>query len=100
MLNFTSYAIRYFILFPTAVDRTKVVMGHLFAEETVRQDYDTSEVVDFGYLIATQDWRVCELAQRGVSSMPFAAKGGVYPFQDRLLADFKKRYRAMMETGS
>jgi Rieske 2Fe-2S family protein len=95
MLNFTSDSIRYFILLPRAADRTSVVMGHLFAPETI-QGSDLSEVVDFGHLIATQDWRVCELAQRGVSSMPFSEKGGVYPYQDRLLADFKKRYRTLM----
>jgi len=99
MLNFTSDAIRYFILFPRAVDRTTVVMGHLFARETVQEGRDTSEIVEFGNLIATQDWRVCELAQRGVSSMPFAANGGVYPYQDRILADFKKRYRTLMGGG-
>jgi Rieske 2Fe-2S family protein len=100
MLNFTSDAIRYFLLFPIAADRTTVVLGHLFAEETVAGGADLGEVVRFGDLVATQDWRVCESAQRGVSSMPFAAGGGVYPYQDRLLADFKKRYRAMMGTGS
>jgi glycine betaine catabolism A len=97
MLNFTSDAIRYFLLFPRSADRTTVVMGHMFAEETVRsRASDLSEIVEFGHLIASQDWRVCEGTQRGVSSMPFAASGGVYPYQDRLLADFKDRYRAMM----
>lgn len=97
MLNLTSDSVRYFILHPRSASNTSVENGYLFAEDTVRAGTDISDVAEFGELIASQDWAVCERVQRGSSSLRFRATGGVYPYQDRLLANFKERYLAAMD---
>ena len=97
MLNINSDTVRYFVLLPRSASHTTVLNGYLFARDTVdAPGFDPSDVVEFGAMIALQDWKVCELAQLGVTTTPFSRQGGVYPFQDRLLADFKRRYRGTM----
>jgi hypothetical protein len=44
--------------------------------------------------VSRQDWEVCEREQTGVGSMAYA-RGGVYPFQDRLLRSFNDRYERL-----
>jgi hypothetical protein len=85
------------ILLPRSASHTTILTGYLFAAETVDAPaFDPRDVVEFFEMVLLQDWRVCELAQRGVSTTPFAREGGVYPFKDRLLADFSRRYRGKM----
>jgi Ring hydroxylating alpha subunit (catalytic domain) len=50
--------------------------------------------VEFSSLVNDQDTKICERAQTGVRSRGFA-DGGVLPFQDRYVADFKERYLAI-----
>jgi glycine betaine catabolism A len=97
MLNINSDTVRYMVLLPRSASHTTILRGYLFAKETVdAPGFDPQDVVEFGEMVAMQDWRICELAQRGVSTTPFARGGGVYPFQDRYLADFRDRYRGKM----
>ena len=63
-----------------------------------RDDFDLSDIVGFWDLVSRQDWAVCERAQTGVSSRAYA-NGGVYPFNDRWLAEFADRYRRSMSWG-
>jgi hypothetical protein len=68
-----------------------VVSEFLFRPETIEADgFDPSEVVDFRDLVATQDWTVCELAQRGVRSRFY--EHGVYPRHEKYLYAFNQRY--------
>lgn len=92
MLNLTSDSLRYFILLPRNAGHTTIRNGYLFAPSTIEADMDLSDVIGFGEMVARQDWSICERAQRGCATMRFREFGGVYPYQDRLLADFKHRY--------
>ena len=54
---------------PLAVDRTGVRCEWLFAPEALaRPGFDPEPAVRFWDLTNRQDWRVCELAQQGISS--------------------------------
>lgn len=78
-------------LFPIAADRTVVVAEYLFAaSDTERADFDPSPEVDFNELVGTQDFAVCEMVQRGVSSRSFA--GGGLTAKDSYVIEFTQRY--------
>ncbi|MGZ5128023.1 MAG: aromatic ring-hydroxylating oxygenase subunit alpha [Actinomycetota bacterium] len=91
ILNYHSETVNAVTIVPVASDRTRVISEFLFRPETIAADgFDPSEVVDFRDLVALQDWRVCELAQRGVSSRFYTA--GMYPRQEKWIAAFNRRY--------
>jgi Rieske 2Fe-2S family protein len=91
ILNYHSETVNAVTIVPVASDRTRVVSEFLFRPETISAEgFDPSEVVDFRDLVAHQDWRVCELAQRGVSSRFYTA--GMYPRQEKWIAAFNRRY--------
>lgn len=78
-------------LFPIAADRTLVVAEYLFAADDVaRPDFDPTPEVEFNELVGRQDFEVCEMVQRGVSSAAFA--GGRLTAKDRYVAEFVERY--------
>ncbi len=78
-------------LFPIAADRTLVVAEYLFAAgDVTRPDFDPSPEVDFNELVGAQDFEVCEMVQRGVSSAAFA--GGGLTHKDRYVTEFVERY--------
>jgi Rieske 2Fe-2S family protein len=80
---------------PKAADRTTVVTEYLFAPSTVAADgFDPSDIVEFSELVAGQDYRVCEMVQRGVGSKHFTA--GVLSPKDELVIAWKDRYRAAL----
>jgi glycine betaine catabolism A len=94
-LDLTSDVVLASITFPTGPECTVSTTYYLFRPETIADpSFDPSEVVEFNQLVDGQDTRVCEIAQAGVRSRGFA-NGGVLPFQDRYLADFKERYLAL-----
>jgi Rieske 2Fe-2S family protein len=81
-------------LFPIAPDQTLVVADYLFAPADVeRPDFDPSAEVDFNELVGAQDYAVCEMVQRGVSSRSFA--GGGLTAKDAYVAEFVQRYLDM-----
>ena len=91
ILNYHSETVNAVTIAPVAADRTRVISEFLFRPETIAAGgFDPSEVVDFRDLVAHQDWRVCELAQRGVSSRFYTA--GMYPRQEKWIAAFNHRY--------
>ncbi|HYF12089.1 MAG TPA: aromatic ring-hydroxylating dioxygenase subunit alpha [Actinomycetota bacterium] len=93
ILNYHSETVNAVYLYPEGPERTTVVSEFLFRLETIERDrFDPSEVVDFRDLVATQDWTVCELAQRGVRSRFY--QHGVYPRQEKYLHSFNQRYLA------
>jgi Rieske 2Fe-2S family protein len=78
-------------LFPIAPDKTLVVAEYLFAAaDTDRPDFDPSAEVDFNELVGAQDFAVCEMVQRGVSSRAFA--GGGLTEKDAYVIEFTQRY--------
>lgn len=91
ILNYHSETVNAVTIHPVGPARTRVVSEFLFAPETVAAPgFDPREVVGFRDLVARQDWRVCELAQRGVSSRFYT--GGMYPRQEKWIAAFNRRY--------
>ncbi len=91
ILNYHSETVNAVTIHPVAPDRTRVVSEFLFSPASVAADgFDPSDVVEFRDLVAHQDWRVCELAQRGVSSRYYTA--GMYPRQEKWIAAFNRRY--------
>ena len=90
-------------LWPRAVDRTEVICEWFFEPETMaRPDFDPSDAVDFWDTVNRQDWRVCELTQRGVRTKGYTAgrysadEGDVHAF-DSLVAE---RYMAALAASS
>ncbi|MBO9604284.1 MAG: aromatic ring-hydroxylating dioxygenase subunit alpha [Novosphingobium sp.] len=58
-----------FILWPEAVDRTRIECRFLFHKDEIAQaDFDPSDAVEFWDLVNRQDWAVCERVQRGMSA--------------------------------
>jgi glycine betaine catabolism A len=56
-------------LWPRAPDRTEVICEWFFEESTVAADgFDDRDAVAFWDQVNREDWGVCELTQRGVSS--------------------------------
>ena len=54
-------------LWPRATDRTEVTCEWFFEATTMaRSDFDPADAVDFWDQVNREDWRVCELAQKGV----------------------------------
>jgi Rieske 2Fe-2S family protein len=80
-------------LWPRAVDRTEVTCEWFFEPETMARDgFDPSDAADFWDTVNRQDWRVCELAQKGVRTRGYVAgrysadEGDVHAF-DTLVAE-------------
>jgi Rieske 2Fe-2S family protein len=91
ILNYHSETVNAVTIHPIGPDRTLVRSEFLFAADTVdAPGFDPAEVVEFRDLVARQDWEVCELAQRGVSSRFYTQ--GMYPRQERWIAMFNARY--------
>jgi Rieske 2Fe-2S family protein len=78
-------------LSPQGVDRTDVICDWLFAPETVRSPgFDPSDGVEIWDVTNRQDWHMCELAQKGVSSRAY--RPGPYSADESLLAAFDREY--------
>ena len=85
-------------MFPKGPSRTQIVTEYLFAPSTVAQpDFDPSPIVDFSELVAAQDYSVCEMVQRGVSSSRFTS--GHLTAKDESVVDFVAQYRRCMRVG-
>jgi Rieske 2Fe-2S family protein len=82
-------------LSPHAIDRTRVVSEWHFAPETLAQPgFDPEDGIKLWDTTNRQDWHVCELAQRGVSSRAYVP--GLYSTQESLLAAFDREYLASL----
>ena len=98
LLNFMPDSVMYYLLLPRGPEHTTVISNYLFRPETIEGvdgfEEKAGEIVKFWDLVSRQDWGICQRAQTGVRSRSYAG-GGVYPFQDRLLRAFNKRYAAV-----
>jgi Rieske 2Fe-2S family protein len=71
-----------FVLWPLAVDRTRVVCDLLFApEEADAADFNPDDAGELWDLVNGQDWAVCESVQRGMSSRAYR-QGWFAPMED------------------
>jgi Rieske 2Fe-2S family protein len=78
-------------LSPREVGRTEVVCDWLFAPETASTPgFDPSDGVEIWDVTNRQDWHMCELAQKGVSSRAY--RPGPYSADESLLAAFDREY--------
>jgi len=88
-------------LWPRAVDRTDVICEWYFEPETIHHDgFDPSDAIDFWDQVNREDWRVCELTQKGVRARGYLAgrysgdEGDVHAF-DAMVA---KRYLEALQS--
>jgi Rieske 2Fe-2S family protein len=57
------------VVWPQGPGRSEIINEFLFAADEVgKPDFDPSDAVDFWDMTNRQDWRACELAQKGVAS--------------------------------
>jgi Rieske 2Fe-2S family protein len=81
---------------PVSIDRTDITCIWLFdPREMQRPGFDPSDAVEFWDMTNRQDWHVCELSQRGVSSRAYTP--GPYSHAEGLLYAFDKNYLSIME---
>ncbi len=93
LLDVTGTCIIATAMYPRSATHTSVVTEYLFAPDTIAAaGFDPSEVVDFNELVASQDYAVCEMVQRGVQSSRFTH--GVLTTKDALIIDVNARYLA------
>lgn len=96
-LDLMSDCVTYDIVWPATAGSTSLTGGYLFDPQTIAAPgFDPSDLVSFSSLVMRQDIDVCERAQRGAGSRAFA-QGGVYPFQDRYVHEFDRRYLEAMQ---
>jgi Rieske 2Fe-2S family protein len=61
-----------FVLWPQAVDRTRIECHLLFAaDEVAAPGFDPSDAAELWDLVNKQDWAICESVQRGMSSRAY-----------------------------
>jgi Rieske 2Fe-2S family protein len=76
-------------LWPQAPDRTRIVCEWLVhPTEVAKPGFDLSDVTSFWDMTNRQDWHVCELAQRGISSRAY--QPGPYSNREDLLYAFDR----------
>jgi Rieske 2Fe-2S family protein len=76
-------------LWPLAPDRTiNVCEWHFHAEELARPEFDPNDAVEFWDMTNRQDWMVCELSQKGISSRAYTP--GPYSNREDLLYAFDR----------
>ena len=82
-------------LSPVSAARTRVVCDFLFAPESLASPgFDPEDGIGIWDVTNRQDWRMCELAQQGVSSRAYTP--GVYSREESLLAAFDREYLASL----
>ena len=82
MLSLSADHVAAFTLWPHAPDSTTVVCDFLFhRDEIARPGFDPSDAVEFWDMVNRQDWQVCQLVQRGMTSRRFTT-GFYAPMED------------------
>jgi Rieske 2Fe-2S family protein len=72
MLSCSGDHVAAFVLWPEAVDRTRIDCHLLFAaDEVASPDFDPSDAAELWDLVNKQDWAICESVQRGMSSRAY-----------------------------
>lgn len=95
LLNIHPDYVMFHLVTPQAPGRSTIVSEWMFNPESfARADFRPQEAVDFWHETNLQDWHVCELGQRGVSSQAYAP--GWYTPRESLLAAFDRHYLRVM----
>ena len=88
-------------LWPRAVDRTDVICEWYFEPATIEADgFDPSDAIDFWDQVNREDWRVCELTQKGVRARGYTAgrysadEGDVHAFDAMVAERYMEALRA------
>jgi len=77
-------------------DQTRIICEWLFhPEEMKRPEFDPGPAIEFWDITNRQDWNVCELSQKGISSRAYIP--GPYSNLESLLAAFDREYLHRME---
>ncbi len=88
--------VMYHVLWPEAVDRTKVFCHWLFNPETLKDPgFDIEDGVKFWDMTNRQDWHVCELSQQGITSKAYTP--GPYSRRETISAAFDREYIQAMD---
>ena len=82
MLSLSADHVAAFTIWPHTADMTTVVCDFLFhRDEMAAPGFDPSDAVEFWDMVNRQDWRVCELVQKGMRSRRFST-GFYAPMED------------------
>jgi len=80
---------------PVTIDRTLVRCVWLFEPaEMARPGFDPSDALEFWDMTNRQDWHICELTQRGVTSRAYTP--GPYAHAEGILHAFDRNYAQIM----
>ena len=83
-------------LIPIAPDRTQVICEFLFSEESINSpESNLDGAVEFWDLTNRQDWEVCELTQKGMSSVGY--QPGPYSDLESIVAAFDAYYKSVIK---
>jgi Rieske 2Fe-2S family protein len=78
-----------------AVDKTRIICEWLFHPGAMAQPgFDPAGAIEFWNMTNLQDWHVCELSQKGVSSRAYAP--GPYAELESMIAAFDRQYLRVM----
>jgi Rieske 2Fe-2S family protein len=79
------------VLWPVGVDRTRIFCHWLFNPASLANPaFDIEDGVKFWDMTNREDWHVCELSQRGVSSRSYTP--GPYSRRETISAAFDRAY--------
>ena len=82
-------------LWPLASNHTRIVCDWLVdAAELAKPGFDLTDATAFWDMTNRQDWHVCELAQRGISSRGY--RPGPYSNREDLLYAFDRFIRSKL----
>jgi Rieske 2Fe-2S family protein len=88
------------LLWPQSPDRTLVQCDWFFHPEAdkAEDEYQPNEAVEFWDMTNQQDWRVCELSQKGISSRAY--QPGPYSPRESIPAAWDRHYLRVMDGES
>jgi Rieske 2Fe-2S family protein len=83
--------VMFHVLWPVAVDRTRVLCHWLFNPASLdRAEFNIDDGVRFWDMTNREDWHVCELSQAGISSRAYTP--GPYSRRESVSAAFDREY--------
>ncbi len=90
--------VMFHVLWPVAVDRTKVFCHWLFNPASLTETtFNIDDGVNFWDMTNRQDWHVCELSQAGITSRAYTS--GPYSRRETISAAFDRSYIDAMGHG-
>jgi Rieske 2Fe-2S family protein len=85
-------------LWPRSPERTLILCDWFFNPEAFkRSDFDPEDAVQFWDMVNKQDWHVCELSQKGISSRAY--EPGPYSARESIPAAWDRYYLDLLDKG-